>query len=223
MSSTTPRKLLAEGLGTLLLLAVVIGSGIMAERLSGGNTAIALLANTLATVGGLYVLIEVFGPISGAHFNPAVSLVMALRGALPRTLLAPYIVVQLVGAALGAWLAHAMFDLPLLQLSSKLRSGQGQWIAEAVATLGLLLIVLRAPPARAAAMVAAYIGAAYWFTASTSFANPAAAFGRMLSDSFAGIAPGSVPGFVLAELAGAALALLVHRALGDTPPSTASR
>ncbi|MGJ7509916.1 MIP/aquaporin family protein [Variovorax sp. GT1P44] len=207
------RKLFAEALGTALLLAVVIGSGIMAERLAGGNVAIALLANTLATVGGLYILIEVFGPVSGAHFNPAVSLVMAARGAMPRSLVAPYIVVQLAGAMLGAWLAHAMFDASIFQFSTKVRSGTGQWIAETVATAGLLLVILRAPPSRVAAMVACYIGAAYWFTASTSFANPAAAFGRMFSDSFAGIAPSSVPGFVLAELVGAGIGVAIHRAL----------
>jgi len=211
-----PRKLLAEALGTALLLAVVIGSGIMAERLAGGNAAIALLANTLATVGGLYILIEVFGPVSGAHFNPAVSMVMAARGALPRAQLAPYVVAQLLGAMLGAWLAHAMFDASILQWSTKVRSGTGQWIAEAVATAGLLLVILRAPAARVAAMVACYIGAAYWFTASTSFANPAAAFGRMFSDSFAGIAPSSVPGFVVAELVGAAIGVAIHAALGAT-------
>ena len=214
MTAQAPHKLLAEALGTALLLAVVVGSGIMAERLSGGNVAIALLANTLATVGGLYILIEVLGPVSGAHFNPAVSLVMAARGELPRTLIAPYIVAQLVGAMLGAWLAHAMFEASILQFSTKLRGGSGQWIAEAVATAGLLLVILRAPASRVAAMVACYIGAAYWFTASTSFANPAAAFGRMFSNSFAGIAPASVPGFMAAELAGAAIGVLLHRALG---------
>jgi glycerol uptake facilitator-like aquaporin len=207
------RRLLAEGLGTALLLAVIIGSGVMGERLAAGNAAVALLANTLATVGGLYVLIEVFGPISGAHFNPAVSLVMASRGQLATALLVPYIAVQLVGAMLGAWLAHAMFDMSILQLSTKMRSGLGQWIAEAVAAFGLLLVILRSPASRVAATVAAYIGAAYWFTASTSFANPAAAFGRMFSDSFAGIAPSGVPGFVVAELVGAGLAVVVHRAL----------
>ncbi|MBT2325474.1 aquaporin family protein [Variovorax paradoxus] len=217
MSVSVSQKLFAEALGTALLLTVVIGSGIMAERLAGGNAAVALLANTLTTVGGLYILIEVFGPVSGAHFNPAVSLVMAARGELPLPLLAPYVVVQLAGAMLGAWLAHAMFDMGIVQFSTKVRSGTGQWIAEAVATFGLLLVILRAPAARVAAMVAAYIGAAYWFTASTSFANPAAAFGRMFSDSFAGIAPASVPGFMLAELAGAGLALLVHRIWLGTP------
>jgi len=204
------RRLLAEALGTAMLLAVVIGSGVMAERLAGGNAAVALLANTLATVGGLYILIEVFGPVSGAHFNPAVSAVMAARGELPRSLLAPYVAAQLAGAVLGAWLAHAMFDMSIVQFSTKLRSGTGQWIAEAVATAGLLLVILRAPPGRVAAMVACYIGAAYWFTASTSFANPAAAFGRMFSDSFAGIAPASVPGFVVAELVGAGVGVGIH-------------
>lgn len=216
------RKLLAEGLGTALLLAVVIGSGIMAERLAGGNAALALLANTLATVGGLYVLIEVFGPVSGAHFNPAVSAVMAWRGELPAAALLPYVAAQLIGAMLGAWLAHAMFDLSILQFSTKLRSGSGQWIAEGVATFGLLLVILRAPGPRVAAMVAAYIGAAYWFTASTSFANPAAVFGRLFSDSFAGIAPGSAPGFVFAELIGAAAAVGVHRLLSARPAAAAT-
>jgi glycerol uptake facilitator-like aquaporin len=213
MRSDLQRRLFAEVLGTALLLAVVIGSGIMAERLSGGNVAIALLANTLATVGGLYILIEVLGPVSGAHFNPAVSLVLTLRGALPRSLLAPYVVAQLAGAVLGAWLAHAMFDATLLQFSTKVRGGAGQWIAEAVATAGLLLVILRAPAPRVAAMVACYIGAAYWFTASTSFANPAAAFGRMFSDSFAGISPASVPGFIAAQLVGAGIGALIHRGL----------
>jgi glycerol uptake facilitator-like aquaporin len=215
------RKVFAEALGTGLLLALVIGSGIMAERLAGGNVAIALLANALATAGGLYVLIEVFGPVSGAHFNPAVSLAMTLRGELKGGLLAPYIAAQLVGAMLGAWLAHAMFDMTLLQFSAKLRSGTGQWIAEGVATFGLLLVILRAPAARVGAMVACYIGAAYWFTASTSFANPAAAFGRMFSDSFAGIAPSSVPGFVVAEFCGAGLAVLTNRMLGPAPMTPA--
>ena len=213
MRSDLQRRVFAEALGTMLLLAIVIGSGIMAERLAGGNGAIALLANTLATVGGLYVLIEVLGPVSGAHFNPAVSLVMMLRGALPTALLGPYVVAQLLGAVLGAWLAHAMFDATLLQFSTKVRGGSGQWIAEVVATAGLLLVILRAPASRVAAMVACYIGAAYWFTASTSFANPAAALGRMFSDSFAGISPASVPGFVAAQVAGAGLGALINRGL----------
>ncbi|MDM4765231.1 MIP/aquaporin family protein [Pelomonas sp. SE-A7] len=216
------RRLAAELLGTALLLAVVIGSGVMAERLSGGNVALALLANTLATVGGLYVLIEVFGPVSGAHFNPAVSAVMAWRGELSRSALLPYLLAQLIGAVLGAWLAHAMFELPLAQFSTKLRAGQGQWIAEGVATFGLLLVILRAPAGRAAAMVAAYIGAAYWFTASTSFANPAAVVGRMFSDSFAGIAPASAPAFIVAELLGAILALGVDRWFSASAPDTSA-
>ena len=214
---TVARRLFAEGLGTLGLLVTVIGSGIMAERLGGGNAAVALLANTLATVGALYVLIELFGPVSGAHFNPAVSAVMAWRGALPLALLLPYVLVQLAGAAGGAWLAHAMFEMPILQWSAKVRSGPAQWLAEVVATAGLLLVILRAAPSRVAAMVAAYIGAAYWFTASTSFANPAAAFGRMFSDSFAGVSAADVPGFVVAQLVGAALGAALHRALGKTP------
>ena len=214
MLSPIMRRLLAELVGTALLLAVVIGSGIMAERLSQGNDGVALLANTLATVGGLYILIEVFGPLSGAHFNPAVSLVMAARGELSRSDLLPYIAAQLLGAVLGAWLAHAMFDATILQFSTKVRSGPGLWLAEVVATAGLLLVILRAPPGRVAAMVACYIGAAYWFTASTSFANPAAAFGRMFSESFVGIAPSSVPGFVVAQVVGAALAVGLHKLLG---------
>ena len=213
-----PRQLLAEALGTALLLAVVIGSGVMAERLSGGNVALALLANTAATVGGLYVLIEVFGPISGAHFNPAVSAVMAWRGELPRAALLPFVAAQLLGAWAGALLAHAMFELPRLQFSTHVRTGTGQWLAEGGATFGLLLVILRAPPGRAAGLVAAYIGAAYWFTASTSFANPAAVFGRLFSDSFAGIAPASAPGFMLAELAGAAAALGLERCWAPSRP-----
>ena len=211
---TLIHRLLAEALGTMLLLAVVIGSGVMAERLAGGNIALALLANTLATVGGLYVLIEVFAETSGAHFNPAVSAMMAWRGALPRAMLLPYVIAQIAGAVLGAWLAHAMFDLPVLQWSTKLRTGPGQCLAETVATAGLLLVILRVSPERVAAAVACYIGAAYWFTASTSFANPAAAVGRMFSDSFAGIAPASVPGFIGAELMGAAIGVALHRLLG---------
>jgi glycerol uptake facilitator-like aquaporin len=212
---TAARRLFAETLGTAGLLVVVIGSGIMAQQLAGDNAAIALLANTLATVCGLYVLIELLAPVSGAHFNPVVSAVLAWRGALPRALLLPYVAAQMLGAALGAGLAHAMFALPIVQLASRPRSGAGLWIAEAVATFALLLVVLRARPERVAAMVAATIGAGYWYTASTSFANPAATFGRMLTDSYTGIAPASVPMFVLAQFAGAAAALAAHRALGN--------
>ena len=216
------RKYLAELIGTAALLCAVIGSGIMAENLSNGNTAVALIANTLATVFALYVLIEVLGPVSGAHFNPAVSLVMAFRGELPRALLLGYVVVQLAGAAIGAWLAHAMFGLDVLQWSTKVRTGTGQWLAEVVATAGLLLVILRAPQGRASGLVACYIGAAYWFTASTSFANPAAVFGRMMSNTFAGIRPADAPAFVVAELLGAAIGLALFFSLGtadeERPP-----
>ena len=207
------QRLFSEFLATCLLLVIVVGSGIMAERLAGGNDAIALLANTLAIVGGLYVLIEVFGPVSGAHMNPAVSVVMATRGELAWMRLPAYIAIQLAGAACGAWLANAMFDLPL-GFSDKARGGAGPWLGEIVATAGLLLVVLRAPSSRVAAMVAAYIGAAYWFTSSTSFANPAAAFGRMFSVTFAGIAPADVPAFVAAQALGAALGVSIHALLG---------
>ncbi len=211
-------QLLAEFVGTAALLCAVIGSGIMAERLSGGNTAIALLANTLATVFALYVLIELLGPVSGAHFNPLVTLVAWSKGTPAHGQRAQaaifFIASQLLGAVAGTWLAHAMFDLNMLQFSSKLRGGWGQWLAEGVATAGLILVVLRAPKGKAAALVACYIGAAYWFTASTSFANPAAVLGRLLSDSFAGIAPASAAGFVLAQTVGAALGMLINRGLG---------
>ena len=223
-----PRQLLSEFIGTAALLCAVIGSGIMAEALSAGNNGVALLANTLVTVFALYVLIEILGPISGAHFNPLVTLVLCSKGTgahrVRLHIAMLFIAFQLLGAVAGAWLAHAMFDLSLLQFSHKLRggwnasgqfSGWGQWIAEAVATAGLILVVLRAPPHKAAALVACYIGAAYWFTASTSFANPAAVLGRMFSDSFAGIAPASAPGFVLAEVVGAGLGVLLSRWLGE--------
>jgi glycerol uptake facilitator-like aquaporin len=225
-------QLLAEFAGTAALLCAVIGSGIMAERLSAGNVALALLANTLATVFALYVLIEILGPVSGAHFNPLVTLVLWSKEPIAHGGRAQHalflIAFQLLGAVAGAWAAHAMFDLPVLQVSSKLRggwtaggafTGWGQWLAEAVATGGLILVVLRAPSAKAPALVACYIGAAYWFTASTSFANPAAVLGRMLTDSFAGIAPASAPGFVLAQVAGAALGVLLSRRLGEPAPA----
>ena len=219
-----PRQLLSEFIGTAALLCAVIGSGIMAGTLSGGNNGVALLANTLATVFALYVLIEILGPVSGAHFNPLVTLVVWSKQGMRqqnRGLCAMlFIVAQLLGAVAGAWAAHAMFDVDLLQFSQKLRggwsaagqfSGWGQWMAEAVATAGLILVVLRAPPHKASALVACYIGAAYWFTASTSFANPAAVLGRMLSDSFAGIAPASAPGFVIAQAVGAVAGVLLCR------------
>jgi glycerol uptake facilitator-like aquaporin len=219
-----PRQALAEFIGTAALLCAVIGSGIMAERLSAGNMGVALLANTLGTVFALYVLIEVLGPVSGAHFNPLVTLVLWSKrppALAPHTHTAIFFIAsQLLGAMAGAWLAHAMFDMSVLQLSSKVRSGGGQWLAEAVATTGLILVVLRAPAAKAPALVACYIGAAYWFTASTSFANPAAVLGRMLSDSFAGIAPASAPGFVVAEAAGALAGVVLHRMLGVQQAST---
>ncbi len=213
---THARQLLSEFVATSLLLAIVIGSGIMGERLSDGNVAITLLANTLATIGGLYLLIEVFGPVSGAHMNPVVSAVMAARGELPWRRLPGYVVVQLAGAACGAWLANAMFDLSVLQFSDKPRHGFGQLLGEIVATAGLLLVILRTPSSRVAAMVAAWIGAAYWFTSSTSFANPAASFGRMFSDSFAGIAPADAPGFIAAECIGAVIGVGLHKLLGPS-------
>ncbi|MDI9334885.1 MAG: MIP/aquaporin family protein [Cytophagales bacterium] len=210
---TTPQKAFAEFLGTLLLLCTVIGSGIMAERLAGGNVAMALLGNTLATVFILYVLIETLGGISGAHFNPLVSLVVLRHTSKP--LLAYYVIAQSLGAMAGAWLAHAMFDLPIFQLSSHIRTGTGQWIAEGVATAGLIFFILRSSQTRASAsaLVASYIGAAYWFTASTSFANPAAVLGRMMTDSFSGIAPQSALGFVGAQIAGAALGVILNQLL----------
>jgi glycerol uptake facilitator-like aquaporin len=204
------RRYFAELVGTAALLCAVIGSGIMAEQLAGGNTAVALLANTLATVFALYVLIETIGPISGAHFNPVVSMVMAYRHNLAKRHLLGYVIAQLIGAALGAWLAHAMFNLEILQWSAKVRTGPPQWLAEAVATGGLLFVILRAPAGKASSIVACYIGAAYWFTASTSFANPAAAFGRMFSDTFAGISPADVPAFVVAQFVGGFLGLLMY-------------
>ena len=214
-------QLFAEFFGTAALLCAVIGSGIMAVNLSGGNDGVALLANTLATVFALYVLIELLGPVSGAHFNPLVTLIVLFRAS--NTALAQqnraqaaslFIAFQLLGAVAGAWLANAMFDLSIFQFSSKLRGGWGQWLGEVVATAGLILVVLRAPAGKAAGLVACYIGAAYWFTSSTSFANPAAVLGRMLSDSFAGIAPGSALGFVAAQCVGAVVGVLINRSLG---------
>jgi glycerol uptake facilitator-like aquaporin len=206
-------RVLAEFLATAFLLAAILGSGIMAERLAGGNVAVALLGNTFATIFALYFLIEVSGPLSGAHMNPVVSLLMAWRRELPVALLGAYLVAQFAGAVAGAWLANAMFELPIFQLAGKVREGPGQWIAEVVATAGLLLVVLRAPPGKVAACVAAYIGAAFWLTSSTSFANPAVTVGRMLSDTFSGIAPRCAPAFIAAQCCGLFLAILIDRLL----------
>jgi len=206
----TVRKLITEGLGTAFLLIAVVGSGIMAETLSPDSVAVALLANAIATGVALYVLISIFGPISGAHFNPAVTLVFWARGEVNATTAAAYIVVQITCGIIGVCLAHAMFDLPILQVSETARTGPSQWLAEVVATFGLVITILgglRAAPAQVPALVAAYITGAYWFTASTSFANPAVTIARALSDTFAGIAPAHVVPFILAQLLGAALAL----------------
>ncbi len=204
------KRYLSELVGTAALLCAVIGSGIMAEQLAGGNLAIALLANTLATVFALYVLIEILGPISGAHFNPVVSIVLAFRKDLARHHLFGYVIAQLVGAALGAWVAHAMFDLQILQWSTKVRTGPSQWFAELVATGGLIFVIFRSPEGKASTLVACYIGAAYWFTASTSFANPAAAFGRMFTNTFAGISPADVPAFMVAQIVGGFLGFMLY-------------
>ena len=209
-----PRRLAAEALGTALLLAVVVGSGIMGERLAGGNGAIALLGNTLATGAGLVVLITVFAPISGAHFNPVVTLVFALRGEIGRGAAIAYAAAQTLGAILGVWVAHLMFAEPVFQVSAKLRDGPAQAFAEAVASFGLLLTILGSLRARAEAtpmMVGLYITAAYWFTASTSFANPAVTIARSLSDTFAGIAPASVLAFIAAQVIGALAAAWLLR------------
>ena len=225
------KQLFAEFIGTAALLCAVIGSGIMAERLSGGNVGVALIANTLATVFALFVLIEILGPISGAHFNPLVTLVVHFRTRSNSTLASIFtaktailfIAIQLLGAIAGAWLANAMFELPVLQFSAHVRNGTGQWIAEAVATAGLIVVILRSGAAnvnaKASALVACYIGAAYWFTASTSFANPAAVMGRVFSDTFAGIAPASALGFVLAQTVGAALGAGLASALSSKEDS----
>lgn len=204
------RRLAAEALGAALLLAVVVGSGIMGERLSGGNDAIALLGNTLSTGAGLVVLITIFGPISGAHFNPAVTLVFALRREIGARLALAYTVVQAAGGILGVWAAHAMFAEPILQVSSKLRDGPPQAWSEGVATFGLIATILgtlRFRPEATPFAVGLYITSAYWFTASTSFANPAVTVARSLTDTFAGIAPGSAPAFIAAQVVGAVAAL----------------
>jgi glycerol uptake facilitator-like aquaporin len=206
------RALVAEGVGSFFLFATVIGSGIMAEKLAGGNVAVALLGNTVATAAMLFVLITMLGPISGAHFNPAVSLVMAARREFAWRDVLPYIFVQIGFGVLGAWAAHVMFDAPILQISSHARTGIGQWTGEAIATFGLILTIIgtvRHRPQSIPASVALYITAAYWFTSSTSFANPAITIARSLTNSFSGIAPSDVPMFIVAQLAGALLAALV--------------
>jgi glycerol uptake facilitator-like aquaporin len=210
------RHAIAEFIGTTFLLATVVGSGIMGDTLSGGNVAIALLANALATGAMLFVLINVFGPLSGAHFNPVVTVAMAATNRLPKTHIAPYIFAQVIGAAAGVMLAHAMFEQSLLQISSKIRWGNGQWVAEVVAIFGLLLTIfalLRHNADRIPQAVALYILGAYWFTASTSFANPAVTLARSLTNTFSGIAPSCMLPFVIAQIVGALLALVVSRKL----------
>jgi glycerol uptake facilitator-like aquaporin len=205
---------LAEAAGTAALLAIVVGSGIMGERLDAGNAAVALLANSLATGAGLYALVSILGPISGAHFNPAVSAVFWSRGDLPTSKLGMYVLAQILGAIVGVWIAHAMFDLPVLQASAKVRSGVGQWISESIATSGLLatiLLGLRANAKAVPTLVACYITAAYWFTASTSFANPAVTIARSLTNTFAGIRAADVPGFIAAQITAALLVVAVLR------------
>lgn len=204
------RPLFAEALGSFFLFATVVGSGIMAESLAGGNIAVALIGNTLATAAMLFVLITMLGPVSGAHFNPAVTLVFSLRREIGAGLALAYVAAQLAGGILGVWTAHLMFDLPILQWSDTARTGTGQWVGEAVATFGLVLTILATIEARrewVPVSVALYIAAGYWFTSSTSFANPAITVARSMSDTFAGIAPGDVLGFVVAQLAGALAAL----------------
>jgi glycerol uptake facilitator-like aquaporin len=206
------RRIFSEWLGTAFLLAAVVGSGIMAERLAGGNVALALLCNTIPTGAILVVLILVFAPLSGAHFNPVVSLAFALRGELPWTIATSYVAAQVSGAIAGVWLAHLMFELPVWQLSTTARAGWGQWSAEAIAAFGLLLTILGCAartPAATPYAVGLYITSAYWFTASTSFANPAVTIARSLSNSFAGIAPGGVPAFIAAQLIGGGIAVLL--------------
>ena len=214
------RRLLAEGIGTLLLLATVVGSGVMGVRLAQGNDAMALLANAGATAGVLYVLIVLFGPISGAHFNPAVTLAVRLRGELTTSEALAYIAVQVVAAIAGVLLAHAMFGLVLVQPSLHARTGAAQWLSEGVATFGLLLTILlglRHRPQAIPVLVASWIFAAYWFTASTSFANPAVTLARSLTDTFAGIRPVDVVGFVIAQIIGTMFALIAAAALMSDP------
>ncbi|MDB5936747.1 MAG: aquaporin family protein [Massilia sp.] len=222
---TLARRLVAEGLGTALLLAVVVGSGIMAERLAGGNVAVALLANAIATGAGLVALILMFGTVSGAHFNPAVTLSEAWQKNIAASEVLPYIAVQVVGAFAGVAAAHGMFGEPLLFASEHARTGPAQWWSEFVATFGLIGVIIgcsRSRPAMTPFAVAAYITAAYWFTSSTSFANPAVTLARSASNTFAGIRPLDAPGFILAQLAGAAAATLVFCWLHPAPPANAT-
>ncbi len=210
------RRLVGEALGTAFLLATVIGSGIMAERLAGGNTAIALLGNTIPTGAILVVIIIVFGPLSGAHFNPAVTIAFALRREFPWRETVPYIAAQVVGGVIGMLLAHGMFEEPLVQVSTHARSGPAQWLSEVIATFGLLMAIfgaLRWRPELVPYSVGLYITAAYWFTASTSFANPAVTFARTFTDTFSGIAPGDTLPFILAQFVGATLAAFVFKRL----------
>ncbi len=210
------KSVASEFLGTLLLLSTVVGSGIMGESLSSGNVAIALLANAIATGAMLFVLINIFGPVSGAHFNPVVTVAMAVTGRLPMINVAPYIAAQIAGGIVGVILAHVMFDLQLIQVSTKIRWGTGQWVAEATATFGLLLTIfglLRSKSELIPQAVALYIVGAYWFTASTSFANPAVTIARSLTNTFSGIAPSCVLAFIGAQIIGAVLAVLVAQKL----------
>jgi glycerol uptake facilitator-like aquaporin len=222
---TLARRLVAEGLGTAFLLAVVIGSGIMGERLAGGNVAIALLANAIATGAGLIALILMFGTISGAHFNPVVTLSEAWQKNMPADEALPYIAVQLAGAFAGVAAAHAMFGEPVFSASVHVRTGAAQWWSECVATFGLLAVIIgcsRSRPAVTPCAVAAYITAAYWFTSSTSFANPAVTLARSASNTFAGIRPADTPGFIVAQLIGAACATLLFCWLYPAPPRAAT-
>jgi glycerol uptake facilitator-like aquaporin len=214
MDARLSRRLAAEALGTAFLLMAVVGSGIMGERLAGGNVALALLANTLATGAALAVLIAILAPVSGAHFNPCVTLYFALRREISLVNSVLYCGVQIVCAIAGVWMAHVMFAAPVLELSHKLRDGGDQWFSECVASFGLLVTIAGAArfrPGATPALVGLYIAAAYWFTASTSFANPAVTLARALTDSFAGIAPGSVPGFIAAQLAATVAAFVFLR------------
>jgi len=225
MNFDMSRRLVAEALGTFILIMAVVGSGIMAEKLAGGNQALALLCNTIPTGAVLFVIITIFAPVSGAHFNPAVTLVMLLRGEIKSGAALLYVAVQIAGGCAGAVAAHLMFGLDLIQIGSTARTGVGQWAGEFIATFGLIATILgcvRFKPDAVATAVGLYITSAYWFTSSTSFANPAVTIARALSNTFAGIAPGDAPGFILAELLGALAAaylfgwLFAYRAAGDT-------